>query len=246
MAQSQEKKNDNAWKKIFEKYHISERISSDGFFIISADEIREFREPRLMAKFDHSINLPDIISSHNLSILPLARGKYIIAPMKAYHQFEADDHNVVFGFSLPPHIQSFAYPPLPRKCTKFKSRLINRKFWYEKISKKVRPIFLVYSNSIFSLYEYKFEEPTIKLVKQKNYSIEDTEFEITDIQNICDTIHTIQEPALPFPQADCFKRVINLCELLSRQEYLTRDAVTKNYAFDAYGCSTISWIIRKN
>ena len=105
MTESLEKKNDEAWKKLFEKYHILDRISSDGFCIISADKIREFREPRLMAKFDHSINLPDIFSSHSLSILPLARGKYIIAPMKAYHQFEKPaDHNVFKRF--PPNIQS--------------------------------------------------------------------------------------------------------------------------------------------
>lgn len=106
----------------------------------------------------------------------------------------------------------------------------------KKYQKKVRPIFLVYSNSIFSLYEYKFENPvnynSLRLVKQKHYSIEDTEIEITDIQNICNTIRTIPEPNLPFPQVDNFKRVINLCELLAHQEYLTRDAVTENYAFD--------------
>lgn len=318
MTESLEKKNDEAWKKLFEKYHILDRISSDGFCIISADKIREFREPRLMAKFDHSINLPDIFSSHSLSILPLARGKYIIAPMKAYHQFEKPaDHNVFKRF--PPNIQSIdpynifseivaincaflseilhdflgedeLFPTvsgrmgshafsffistdstdkgvpqiqvrvdksqieidaafegveslalIEAKCDLSDDFLVRQlyypfRLWNERISKKVRPIFLVYSNSIFSLYEYKFEDPenynSLRLVKQKNYSIEDTEIEITDIQNICNTIRTIPEPDLPFPQADDFKRVINLCELLSHQEYLTRDAVTENYAFD--------------
>lgn len=315
MTESLEKKNEKAWKKLFEKYHILDRISSDGFCIISADEIRELREPRLMAKFDHSINLPDIFSSHNLSILPLARGKYIIAPMKAYHQFEAADPNV-FRFSFPPNIQSIdpynifseivaincallsgilydflgedellptvsgrmgshafsffistakgvhqipvrvdksqieidaafegveSLALIEAKCDLSDDFLVRQlyypfRLWNEKISKKVRPIFLVYSNSIFSLYEYKFEDPanynSLRLVKQKHYSIEDTEIEITDIQNICNTIRTIPEPDLPFPQADNFKRVINLCELLAHQEYLTCDAVTENYAFD--------------
>ncbi|MCZ9311870.1 MAG: hypothetical protein O0V67_00690 [Methanocorpusculum sp.] len=315
MTESLEKKNDKAWKELFEKYHILDRISSDGFFIISADEIREFREPRLMAKFDHSINLPYIFSSHGLSILPLSRGKYIIAPMKAYHQFEAADHNV-FRFSFPQNIQSIdpynifseivaincallsgilydfleedeLFPTvsgrmgshsfsffistakgehqilvgvdksqieidaafegveslalIEAKCDLSKDFLVRQiyypfRLWNEKISKKVRPIFLVYSNSIFSLYEYTFEDPanynSLRLVKQKHYSIEDMEIEITDIQNICNTIRTIPEPDIPFPQADNFKRVINLCELLSHKESLTRDDVTQNYAFD--------------
>ena len=313
MTESLETKNDRAWKKLFEKYHILDRISSDGFFIISAAEIREFREPRLMAKFDHSINLPDIFSSHNLSILPLARGKYIIAPMDAYHQFEDADHNVSH-FSFPQNIQSIdpynifseiiaincallsgilydflgedeLHPTVSgrmgshafsffistkgkeiqvrvdksqieidaafegieflalfeAKCDLSKDFLIRQlyypfRLWNEKISKKIRPIFLIYSNSIFSLYEYKFEDPenynSLRLVKQKNYSIEDTEIEITDIQNICNTIRTIPEPDLPFPQANDFKRIINLCELLSHQESLTCDDVTQKYAFD--------------
>ena len=110
------------------------------------------------------------------------------------------------------------------------------RLWNGRISKRVRPIFLVYSNSIFSLYEYKFEDPdnynSLRLVKQKHYSIENTEIEITDIQGICDTVRTIPEPDLPFPQADNFKRVINLCELLFHRDSLTRDDVTENYAFD--------------
>ena len=41
----------------------------------------------------------------------------------------------------------------------------------------------------------------------------------------------MQEPQIPFPQADSFERVINICELLNEQE-LSRNEVTEQYAFD--------------
>ena len=39
------------------------------------------------------------------------------------------------------------------------------------------------------------------------------------------------EPEISFPQANCFERVINICELLNTQE-MSREQVTEEYAFD--------------
>ena len=58
-------KNDIAWEKLFEKYHILDKIEENGSLAISANKIKEFREPRLMAKFDHRINLPQIFEKIN-------------------------------------------------------------------------------------------------------------------------------------------------------------------------------------
>ncbi len=41
----------------------------------------------------------------------------------------------------------------------------------------------------------------------------------------------VQEPEVPFPQADSFKRVLNLCELLGEGDK-TRDEIATEYAFD--------------
>ena len=49
------------------------------------------------------------------------------------------------------------------------------RLWSNKVSKKVKPIFMTYSNDIFSFYEYDFKElenyNSLVLVKQKNYII---------------------------------------------------------------------------
>lgn len=40
-----------AWKRLLEKYPIAETVEQKGVYKIKADQIREFREPRLMAKW---------------------------------------------------------------------------------------------------------------------------------------------------------------------------------------------------
>ena len=80
--------NDTAWENLFDKYHILSEIERNGQFIISANQIKEFREPRLMTKFDHKVNLPAIFAANNLSILPITRGDYIISSFSAYKEFD--------------------------------------------------------------------------------------------------------------------------------------------------------------
>lgn len=96
---------DAAWEKLFDKYDILRHIEKDGFFNISASQIKEFREPRLMVKFDHSINLPKPFSDNQLAVLPVTRGDYVISHFDAYHKFEAGN-TAVTKVSLPPHIRS--------------------------------------------------------------------------------------------------------------------------------------------
>lgn len=64
-----------AWKILFDKYKILEEVNKNGFFEIKASEINQERESRLMAKFDHDVNLPEIFRDNNLSILPIFRSQ---------------------------------------------------------------------------------------------------------------------------------------------------------------------------
>lgn len=51
------------------------------------------------------------------------------------------------------------------------------RIWLNKITKNIKTVFMIYSNGIYHLYEYKFKDVnnynSIELVKQQNYSIED-------------------------------------------------------------------------
>ena len=308
-------KNDEAWEKLFEKLKILSRVEREGSFRISAAQIKKFREPRLMTKFDHKINLPKIFLSNDLSILPITRGDYLISHFEAWHDFEPSD-SLVIQASLPEHLlslnsQNIFSETVALNCA-FASGIIadfagdenivptvsgrmssgsfdftindtTKKFshvvsvnnsqieidaafegikfltlieakndlsddflvrqlyypyrtWRDRITKPIKPIFLVYSNGIFYLREYSFDEPdcysSVRLVKQRKYSVESTRITLHDIQEILRNVHIENEPQIPFPQADKFERVINLCELLD-EKILSKDEVTATYDFDA-------------
>ena len=77
---------DKAWEKLFERYNILQEIEKNGFYEIEAKTIKEEREPRLMAKFDHSSNLPKLFKKNGLSILPISRSKYVIGQFDVYQK----------------------------------------------------------------------------------------------------------------------------------------------------------------
>ncbi len=306
-------KNEAAWKWLFEKHKILEKIEKHGMFEITSTEINEFREARLMTKFDHRKNLPDIFKKNNLSILPVTRGSYLIAQFDAYQDFEEKETEII-KVSFPSYIESIDYENITSEAmalscayvsgiiadfvedeevvptvagrmsseafdfyintyagSAFQVNVINSqieidggfegletlslieaknslsddfiirqlyypyRLWNDRVGKKVKTIFMTYSNGIFTFYEYEFQEPenynSLTLIKQKRYSIEETEINLEDILDVLDRAAIVKEPEVPFPQADSFKRVVNLCELLNESE-LTRDEITANYDFD--------------
>ncbi len=89
-------KNDEAWGNIFSKYDILKTVEKEGFFKIKSEQINEFRESRLMAKFDHEINLPNIFKNNGLSILPISRSSYVIGNFKAYEKVSYCDQKPKF------------------------------------------------------------------------------------------------------------------------------------------------------
>ena len=84
-------KNDIAWQQLFEKYRIAETIEKEGRYNITSTTINEFREARLMTKFDYKSQLPNIFTAHQLSILPTARGRYVIANFETFQDFENNE-----------------------------------------------------------------------------------------------------------------------------------------------------------
>ena len=311
-----ENKNETAWQKLFKKYDILNCVKRNEIFKISSDQIKEFREPRLMAKFDHKNNLPKIFSDNKLSILPITRGEYVIGNFDCYHEFETANEKI-FKFSLPNYIQSLdcenifsetialnvaftsgiiadfiedeniistvagrmtsgtfdfkidnhknnssynlqvqnsqieidaayegvKYLAIFEAKRELAEDFLIRQLYYpyrtllnRGITKVIRPIYMTFSNGIYRLYEYQFEDTenynSLILVKQKNYSLEDRHITILDIQNILQRVSIVEESNIQFPQANNFARVINICELLSKEE-LNRDDVTKQYDFEA-------------
>lgn len=306
----------NIWESIFEKYNILENIEKNGQYEISSKAINEFREARLMTKFDNASQLPKIFVDNKLSILPITRGNYIIAPMKIFHEFPKIEHSgEIFYLEFPEHIQSLSPDNITSEAlalnaayvsgilsdfigdeqisptingrmssSSFGFNIMNAlsnelmrvnvnnaqieidagyegakylsiieaknhladdfiirqlyypmRLWTSNIMKPIKTIFMVYTNNVFYLYEYKFDDiqnyNSLKLNRFKRYSFEKMEISLQDIEHILQNAKLIHEPSIPFPQADSFERVINLCELLYKND-LTKNNITIGYGFD--------------
>lgn len=329
-------KTNKSWEKIFDKYKILDKIDKYGHFIITSSQINKFREARLMAKFDHKKNLPQLFIDNKLSILPISRGSYVISHFEAYEPLEYNKNIISKTFEFPDNLESinpfdiysesislncayiagminefldeeFVFHTISGRMASssfdfyINNTINNQKFnikvknsqieidggyecsdklilieaknsfssdflvrqlyypfrlWTNKIDKEVVPVFLTYTNDIWSFFEYRFEDPkeynSLKLIKQKNYIIEPKSITIGDIEQILYKIKTITEPRISYPQANSFERVINLLEMLVSEEldkdYLTHtlDVHPRQTNYYTSACMYLGLVNKKN
>lgn len=301
-------KTNRNWEKLFNKYNIVKEIDRIGHYVITSTKINEFREARLMTKFDHRKNLPELFQKHNLSILPITRGSYIISKFDAYKDLTYDTNIETIEIPFPTNIESIDFNNIYSEAVAlncaYSTGIINRflegkalptvsgrmssenfdfnirnvennsnflvsvqnsqveidggyeglnklmlveaknsvsddflvrqlyypyRLWQNKITKEVIPVFMTYSNDIFSFFEFKFQNPmeynSLVLLKQRNYIIAPEKITLNDISNILMNVNIISEPQISYPQADSFQRVINLLEMLMEED-LDKDYLT--------------------
>ncbi|MFW6272583.1 MAG: type II restriction enzyme, partial [bacterium] len=94
------------WNDIFNDYSILETIKKDGCFYISAQEIKKHKEPRLMTKFDHSKNRPEIFKKNKLGILPVDNGMYVIGKFSLYKTLPKTEDDKPKFMKLPSFLES--------------------------------------------------------------------------------------------------------------------------------------------
>lgn len=309
-----------AWIKLFEKYDILSKIQSDGAFYITANQIKEFKEPRLMAKWDSSENLPSIFKKYNINILPISRTGYVLSDFKLYEpipelgehitemqkveipeyetidignissevnainvlmlskildDFLDEDDNVatfngrmgtgIFSFHVDRHrgtafqvdvknaqceidggmennnsvvileAKNVVHPDFHIRQLYYPYRL-----WASKVDKPIRLVFAIYSNQIYRLFEYAFEDKdnysSIRLVKSKNYSLQDTDIAINELYDVYSDVKVIYDDNqnntnIPFIQANSFERIISLMEILF-EENKTTEEIAETMEFD--------------
>ena len=295
-----------AWKCIIEKYGIIEQIKKNGVFHIKASQIKEFKEPRLMAKWDSSDSLPEILKTNKINILPDSRSSYVLSDFLLYEEIpELEEHVTQMDHVEIPYYESIDINNINSEAnainvlilsgilddflqttpnvSTFNGRMGTGKFdfvvncfsntqkhievnnaqceidggfendesvviieaknvvhedfhirqlyypyrlWKTKVSKPIRLVFSVYSNKIYRLFEYKFNDlddfSSIELIQTKNYSLQDTSITLEDLiltrQSTLITTNDNQDYAsketAPFIQADSLNRVISLLENL--------------------------------
>lgn len=305
--------NNQAWERLFEKYDIQNQVNKYGIFEISAKEIKEFREPRLMTKFDTHESRPSIFG-RKLTILPNSRGTYLIGNFDAYEKFPettTEIHHVKF----PDYLETINKDQINSEAnainvmsitnilddfleeedmlqtisgrmgsgefdfnifdTKNKNNVkigvrnsqieidagfenqnvialiegknvFNENFlvrqlyypyrcWHNKVAKTIKPIFMIYSNNIFRLMEFEFQDiynySSISFLRQKNYSFEDTEISMQDLIEVYRSTNVKPEPDnVPFIQANSFNTVISLLEMV-KDNPLTTEKIAENIGF---------------
>ncbi len=119
-------KNNKGWNELFERLDILKAIDENGFFEITAEQIKlSNREPRLMTKFDSSENLPDIFSKNDLAILPIKRGTYVIGKFQNYQNIEIDNNLDVETKYLPDYITTIEYDNINSEAISLNSAYIS-------------------------------------------------------------------------------------------------------------------------
>jgi len=77
---------EEAWSALLSRYNIAQEVEQNGIFHITAAQIKEYKEPRIMAKWDSSEILPQSLKSNKLNILPDSRSSYVIGDFILYQE----------------------------------------------------------------------------------------------------------------------------------------------------------------
>jgi len=316
MAEKHVSITNKAWNGAFEKYNIIERVNNYGFADITADEMRVFREPRLMSKVDHSFNLPEVFQKNKLSILTLSTSAFRIGHFDIFQPLPEwklpgdevqtlpfpsnletlDFKNLTgepgvintayatdmleifceqalvltvsgrmrtsdFEYSVntlegkPQSIQVkraqmeidaafegaknfYIFEVKNHLSTDFNMRQLYYPYrtWQDRIKKRTNPVFLTFSNDVFDLFEFGFENiadfSSGSLVKHKRYMLSHSNPKREVFVKFAkDGVGATSKATVTFPQADDFQRVIDLVAYLIEAPR-TVDDLAANYDFD--------------
>lgn len=293
-----------AWQKLLDKYDIQKQIKNEGTFKIKASQIKEFREPRLMAKWDSSKLLPSSLKDKKINLLPDSRNSYVLSDFILYENlpelteqiqdmsnvilpeletididnitseanainmlkisgileeflelehddilystfdgrmssgefdFEVDSYSKIVrtvkvnkaqievdaGFESEKLIVILEAKNVLHEDFHIRQLYYPYRLWEAKVSKPIRLIFSIYTNKIFHLLEYSFDDTqsysSIKLKKLKSYSFENTDITLDELISIYkenDVCYFDDQNSTntPFIQADNFDRIISLLE----------------------------------
>jgi len=109
------------------------------------------------------------------------------------------------------------------------------RLWRSKTNKEVIPVFMTYSNDVFTFLICKFTDEvkynSLVIVAEKTYRIASEQITLADIYTVYRETAVQTEPdTVPFPQADNFNRIVDLLGLLYESD-LTQEQVTAAYQF---------------
>lgn len=109
--------------------------------------------------------------------------------------------------------------------------------WFDKLSKKLIPIFFAYDNGIYTFFIYNFADiynyNSLELKEIKRYIINNKNSDEIkqEIMERTETVNDLPQSEVPFPQADSFNRIIGIADLID-SKINTANSIAEEYEFD--------------
>lgn len=166
---------DKNWKFLFDKYDILNQIDIHGFFKITSNQINEFKEARLMTKFDYIDSLPDLFYDNKISILPTKRGEYIIGPFEAYQAIDKSFGDNYDYIEFPQWVKTLDYDNITSESSMINAAMVSGML--NKLTKSEKAIQTVSGRMSTGIFDYKIKN-TKNNFEYHNISVKNSQLEI--------------------------------------------------------------------
>ena len=108
------------------------------------------------------------------------------------------------------------------------------KDWSSQSCKEIIPLFFVYTNGLFYILEFRFDDEYGKLecIRSKCYTVnEPVKLEI-NLQQLLEEIHLEPEPDVPYPQANDLDKVVDIVTNFKSAGLSNKPAIAEFFDFD--------------
>ena len=237
------RKKDLAWNEIFSKTNILKYIQKNGVYEIEASTIKNLskQEPRIICKNDTIEDLPKIFRKHNLNILAIKNGRYMI--------FKDENYK---GFLTLPNYTKLSPTVLPYSKNKFQTLKINERTSEKKAFKfaSANNLFAAYFDKKVTLFESVsdrfFCNPFTLILENRKFDVKSVQIEIDslyedlknkqiyifELKNTTAATFNLRQLYYPYQhfKSSCnTKPVTILVQFSNGIYYLTRVELTDNY-----------------
>ena len=108
------------------------------------------------------------------------------------------------------------------------------KDWSTRSSKEIIPLFFVYTNGLFYIIQFRFEEEYGKLqcVRSKCFTVNEPARQEVNLKQLLEEIHIGPEPEVPYPQANDLDKVIDIVTNFQSAGLSNKPAIAEFFDFD--------------
>jgi hypothetical protein len=173
----------------------------------------------------------------NLTIRGRQRSeRFHVAIPGSHHKAEIDGVQIEVdaGFESPKKI--YLFEAKLGRVEDFNIRQLYYPFrdWSCKSTKKIIPLFFVYTNGLFYILQFEFGEEygQLHLVKSKCFTVNEPVKQTVDIKQLLVETQIEQEPDVPYPQANDIDKVIDIVTNFHSAGLSNKSAIAEFFDFD--------------